>query len=115
MPLFDGLNLFEIVMLVLGALFFVVLAIVVATLALKNGAYGKLLPFFVIPIIMMAWPGIRSVEFNNDVVTIQTNVASLEQDPADSGARASLQKVLPKRVRDLTCVSRVERIGQGRR
>jgi tetratricopeptide (TPR) repeat protein len=94
MPLFDGLNLFEIIMLVLGVLFFVALAIVMVSCALRGKPYAKMLPFFAIPIIMMAWSSIQSIEFSKDVLTIKTNVVALETNPEDTTAASSLKVAL---------------------
>jgi tetratricopeptide (TPR) repeat protein len=94
MPLFDGLNLFEVVMLVAGALFFVTLAIVLVICVFRGKPYGKLVPFFLISIVLMAWPSIKSIEFSKDVLTINTNVAALETNPEDTTAANSLKVAL---------------------
>jgi tetratricopeptide (TPR) repeat protein len=91
MPAFDGLYPFEKLMLDLGAGFFVALAFVLIFLALKGRPFAKLLPFFFIPIVMMAWPSIKSVEFGNDVVTIETNLNALASGSADASAVDSLK------------------------
>lgn len=91
MPSLNGLYPFEKVMLILGAGFFVALAFVLVYLALKGKGYGKLLPFFLVPILMIAWPSVQSVQFSNDVLTIQTNLAALVNDTGNESTTDSLK------------------------
>jgi tetratricopeptide (TPR) repeat protein len=96
MPVVDGLNLFETVMLASGALLLVVLVGVMVMLALKGAAFAKLLPFFVFPIVMIGWPSIRTFEFSTSLGKIKLSIGTLENDPADSNARKALKAALPK-------------------
>ena len=91
MPTLDGLYPFEKLMLYLGAGFFVALAFALIFLALRSKPFVKLLPFFLIPVLMMAWPSIQSVEFSDNAVTIQKSLDSLSSDNPDPAATASLK------------------------
>lgn len=90
MTMFDGLYLYEIVMLALGVALFIALAVMLVFLIVKRRAYAKLFMFFSIPIIMIGFPSIKSIEYSDGVVKIETDTATLERDPANTTVRAQL-------------------------
>jgi tetratricopeptide (TPR) repeat protein len=63
-------------------------------LALAGKAFAKLLSFFAIPVVMMVWPGIKSIEISKDKLTIQTNVAALQTNPANADAGNRIRSAL---------------------
>lgn len=90
MQLFDGLYLYEIILLVLGVAMFFVLLYFLASY-LKNGKpVAGLLLFFAIPLVMIAYPSIQSFDISATEIKIQTASAQLEKDPTDKTARVAL-------------------------
>ncbi len=94
--LLDGLYPYEVVLLVLGCVLFVVLLFVLVVLVLRSKEFGKLLPFFVLPIAMIGYPGIQSIEIKDGTVTIKTITRELEQNPTDPAKREELKKAVAK-------------------
>lgn len=92
MNLFDGLYLYEVVMLFLGVFLFVVLVLaLVYQLMHKRNLLG-LLAFFVLSIAMVGYPSIKSIQVQKDGVSIQKAVHDLQSDPAKPELRAQLQQ-----------------------
>lgn len=90
MELLDGLYLYEVVLLALGVLLFLMLAVAFMTLVMRGRPYSKLLTFFAVPIIMVGFPGIKSFELSNSKLKIETHTRVLEQDPTNQTVRESL-------------------------
>lgn len=90
MNMLDGLYLYEVVMLVLGVALFLVLLIAFAVQIFRGYAYGKLLSFFVLPILMVGYPSIESIEFSDGVIKIAKMTHALEEDPTNSVLRTQL-------------------------
>jgi len=92
MKFFDGLFPYEIILLVLGGLLFLVIIVAFVVLVIRGKPYGKLLMFFAIPIIMIGFPGVKSFEISASVIKIEKATRALEEDPTDKDLRASLEK-----------------------
>lgn len=90
MKFFDGLYLYELVLLVLGALLFLALLIALMTLVLQGKPFARLLLFFVLPILMIGFPGIKSIAISKDLIKIELKLQDLLQNPTDSTSRISL-------------------------
>jgi hypothetical protein len=92
MNFFDGLYSYEIVLLVMGGLLFLV-------------ALGKLIfskptavlgVYFVISISMVAYPSVQSIDYKDGLLSIKNKVHELESNPDDPTLRASLQQEVAK-------------------
>ena len=92
----DGLYPFEVVLLVLGVVLFIVLLIAFLRCVFRDKPYIALLGFFVLPIAMIAYPSIQSIQVGEGTVTIATKTAQLAQNPNDQQLRASLQTDVAK-------------------
>jgi tetratricopeptide (TPR) repeat protein len=90
MALFDGLYAYEVVLLVLGVLLFLVLLVAFVVLLTQRRRYGNLLAFFAIPIVMIGYPSIKSFQFKDGVVTIEKDTLALQQDPQNKPLRDKL-------------------------
>ncbi|MGO9588834.1 MAG: hypothetical protein ACLP3K_02160 [Candidatus Acidiferrales bacterium] len=86
----DGLNLTEVVLLVLGVALFVVILIGLGAAMAKGKPFIKLLPFSFVSLAMIAYPGIQTLKISAAEVDIQTTSAALEQDPTNQAARVKL-------------------------
>lgn len=96
MSFFDGLYSYQIVLMVLGIILFFVFVGAFVALMIKGKPYVKLLPFFLLPIVMIGYPGIESVSYQNGVVTITNATESLQQNPTDNTLRQTLQTAVDK-------------------
>jgi len=93
---FDGLNLFEWVLLVLGVILFFV-AVIGFFVQLKNkNNLTPILGFFIVSIIMIGYPSIQSFQLAGAEVTMQQATNDLHNDPGNSSARQTLQAAVKK-------------------
>lgn len=92
MQFFDGLYPYEIVMLALGVFLFLVLILAFVMLVMRGQPYGKLFMFFVLPIVMVGFPGVKSFEISRDLFKIEKYTRDLEKDPTDKSLRESLKQ-----------------------
>ena len=65
MELFHGLYNYEIVLMVAGILFFIFLVLLLAYLVVKGKEYKQMLAFFVFPVIMIGFPGVKKISYDN--------------------------------------------------
>ncbi|MBN1570771.1 MAG: tetratricopeptide repeat protein [Acidobacteria bacterium] len=96
MRLFDGLYPYEIIMLLLGVLLFLVLLCVFVALVIRKQPYVKLFIFFALPIVMIGFPGIKSIEISESMVKIERDIENLKRDPMNIDSRVSLNENLAK-------------------
>jgi tetratricopeptide (TPR) repeat protein len=96
MALFYGLYLYEVVLLVLGIVFFVVLLLAFGYYMKQNRSITPLLAFFVVAIAMIGYPSIKSIQIKDDMVTIEKQTQRLEENPTDASARTTLQETVAK-------------------
>ena len=92
MDMFDGLYGYEVVLLVLGAVFFVALAIVLLYQIVQGKPYAGLLAFFAVPIAMMGFSGIQKIQFQNGAISIERYTQQLQADPTNAALRNNLQQ-----------------------
>src|SRR5215510_10179653 len=92
MRLVDGLYLYEIVMLCLGIFLFVVLVLALIYQLMHRRNLAGLLAFFVLSIVMIGYPSIKSVQVQKDGVTIDKTTRDLQSDPTNPQTRAALEK-----------------------
>jgi|SRR5882724_11641286 len=90
MRLFDGLFLYEIVLLVLGVLLFLVLLWALASSLKAGKPVAKIFPFIAISVVMIAYPSIKSVNISASEVKIEKDVAEVEQNPTNVAKRDAL-------------------------
>jgi cytochrome c biogenesis factor len=94
MQLFNGLYLYEIVLLCLGALLFVVLLVAMVAMLIKGRAIKILLRFFLISILMMGFPAVSLIKIKDLIVTLKRQTRQLEQNPIDQTARAAVAQTV---------------------
>ena len=85
--LFNGLYGYEIVLGSLGTLLFVLLIPMLFLQVWRNKPYGGLLGFFILPIAMIGFPGIKSIQFEKGVVTLDKDAHELQNKPTDTALR----------------------------
>jgi tetratricopeptide (TPR) repeat protein len=90
--MFDGLYLFEWVLMALGVILFVVLVIAF----LHKRSIGVLLGFFVVPIAMIGYPSLQSIQISDGKVSLEKKADAVLANPADPTARKELQQQVEK-------------------
>lgn len=94
MALFEGLKIFEVILMLLGILLFLVQLFILVYYVLHNRSLKYVLPSLVIPIVMIGFPAIKKVQFGNSMLEMQEKVAALEENPEDTEALAELEERL---------------------
>ncbi len=92
MNLQEGLLPHEIVLLYLGILLFLVLLFVLVYYVIQSRKIKTLPAFFMIPIIMIAWPSIQKVSIAGVTAEMKDRAEYVKQNPTDSEAKAELAK-----------------------
>ncbi len=90
MNFFQGLYSYEIILLVLGVVLFVV-----SIVLLLRGKTG-LVVYFLVSIIMIGYPSITSIQYKDGAITIEKDTQTLQQDPTNPQARQAVQQELAK-------------------
>jgi Tetratricopeptide repeat len=88
--MFDGLHSYEIVLMVLGIVMFVLLAAVLVLYVYQRRTPTTLLLFFMFPVVMIGFPAFQKISFANDVVSVEKAAEKLAENPADAKARTQL-------------------------
>ena len=92
--MFDGLYLYEVVLLFLGAVLFLVLVVAFILFVIKNRSIKPLLLFFAISVLMMGFPAISKVKFDKDGVEIDKITRELADNPSDVAAKTKLENLI---------------------
>lgn len=92
MSLFDGLYSYEVVLLILGAVFFLLLGVLLVLLVVRGKSYTGMLAFFAIPIVMIGYSSIQKISFQDGAVTIEKTTEQLKAAPTDAALRSNLEK-----------------------
>ncbi|MDZ7880645.1 MAG: hypothetical protein U5L45_23420 [Saprospiraceae bacterium] len=90
MKLLEGIQLHELVLIILGFILGLVLIFVFLNGALRGKTNLKLLFGFIAPLIMIGYPSIQSVEFSKDVIKIDKLIERVNQNPTDTVATQAL-------------------------
>lgn len=96
MNLFAGLYFYEIVLLLLGVALFLALLVALLRNVFKDKPYAALLPGFFIPIVMIGYPSIESIQYQNGIVEIQKATNAVQENPSDPQAQAQLNELQAK-------------------
>lgn len=99
MKLLEGIQLHELVLIILGFILGLVLIFVFLFGALRGKTNLKLLYGFIAPLIMIGYPSIQSISFSKDVIKIDKLVQDVNRNPMDTLAtRALINEIatLPK-------------------
>jgi hypothetical protein len=94
MPLFDGLTLSEMVLLLAGCILFVALLIAFLWNTMHKQAVKGLLFFFALPIVMIGFPTIQSIKIGAEGVEIDNQTTALQDNPQDEASRNALASKL---------------------
>jgi tetratricopeptide (TPR) repeat protein len=90
MSFFQGLYSYEIVLMVLGVILFV--ALLVLLIIGRKGLLG----YFLLPVIMIAYPSIQSFAYKDGTLTIEKATDALLQNPTNPDLRSNVAQQLAK-------------------
>jgi hypothetical protein len=93
---FDGLMLYEITLLILGVILFLILSVGLLYYIIKKEQLGKLLLFFFIPIVMIGYPSITQITISNDRIELSKLQRKLLDNPQDSAAVQKMEQLTEK-------------------
>jgi tetratricopeptide (TPR) repeat protein len=93
----DGLYLGEVVLLVLGVVLFLVLVFAFVYQLLRQRSLKPLLLFFLVPVLMIGYPTIKSVQYKDGALTLDKLTRELAENPTDD----KLREALDKKVKDV--------------
>jgi tetratricopeptide (TPR) repeat protein len=85
--LFDGLYGYEILLATLGTLLFVLMIPMLLRQVWRDKPYGGLLMFFILPVGMIGFPGIKSFQYQKGVISLEKDAHDLRQNPTDAALR----------------------------
>lgn len=94
--LFDGLLLYEVTLLILGVVLFLILSIGLLYYIIKKEQIAKLLAFFIIPIVMIGYPSINQISISNDKIELTKYQQQLIENPDDSVAMKKVETITEK-------------------
>ena len=94
MKFFDGLYNYEIILLGLGAILFFVLLFVLILLVVKNRPIKVVIPLFLVAIIMMGFPGIQKIKYDNGVFELEKWTKAAQENPEDQVVQEELASKL---------------------
>jgi tetratricopeptide (TPR) repeat protein len=87
-----GLYPGEVVLLILGIVLFVVSVIAFFYQLMHQRSIAVLLGFFILPIVMIGYPTITSIQYGNGVLSVQKTTELLLNNPADPQSRQALEQ-----------------------
>src|SRR5260370_4724426 len=90
----DGLYFYEIALLILGVVLFFVLVVILIVLVKQGRSIAPLLLFFVIAVLMIGFPAVSKVKFDESGVEIDKAAAALARNPSDGTAKAKLERLV---------------------
>src|SRR6266704_212438 len=68
MSILNGLYGYEVIMLFLGVILFLVLIFILLRSVVKDQPWGKLVPFFLVPIFMIGFPAFKKISYDDGKV-----------------------------------------------
>lgn len=95
MSIFRGLYPFEILIMVLGAVLFVVMLIALIAYLIRGKSIAGLVVFFILSVGMLGFPALKAIQYKDGMVSLELNEQLLQQNPDDAQAREKLSKTLP--------------------
>ena len=90
--LVDGLYGYEIVLGALGVLLFVALLPLLVRQILRDKPYGGLLAFFILPVAMIGFPSLKSIQYKDGMISLEKDARQLQQDPTNTTLRQKVAR-----------------------
>ena len=80
---FNGMLAYEIILLILGVILFIILVIGLMQKLKHNDLKTIYVASFFLPIVMIAYPSVKSVSFSNGLIKFEKLVSKAEENPQD--------------------------------
>lgn len=96
MKTIDGLYFYEFILLVLGILLFITILVILIVFVIQKRSLKELFIFFFLSIIMIGYPSIQKIVYDNGIVTIEKYATAIAKDPSNSDQRSKLEMTLKK-------------------
>ena len=94
MNFFDGLRLYEIVLLILGTLLFLVLLVLLIVAIVRNRSVKAFILLFPISIVMIGFPAVSKIKFDKDGIEIDKITKELVENPSNTGLKTKLEELV---------------------
>ncbi len=94
MDSFEGLLYYERVLLVLGSIMFLFLLVAMIIYIFQKRPVKGLLYFFVIPVLMIGWPGIEKISYGDLLVELDKKADEVKNNPTNPTARRELEQAI---------------------
>jgi hypothetical protein len=91
MKIFDGLFLYEVVLLILGTLFFIALLVILIIKVAQNRSIKPLLLFFAVPIVMIGFPALGKVKFDKSGIELDKLTKEVAENPSNPELQTKLK------------------------
>lgn len=92
MKLLEGLYLYEVMLMALGTLLFLVLLVLLIYSVIKNRDLKLMFLSFLLPVLMIGFSSIKKIQYDNLVLELQHQARELEQKPGDQQLKAEVEK-----------------------
>lgn len=92
--MFKGLCSYEIILMIGGSSLFLILIFALIWDIIRNKSIVSLLPFFLLPIVMIGRAAITSVSYDNGNITIQKNAEKVIDNLSDTTAVQQLENTI---------------------
>ncbi len=92
----DGVKSYEIALLVMGVVLFAVLLGILVYMVVKNRDIKQILLFFLFPVVMIGFPAIQKISYDNLIIEVQRNTNAVRNDPQNTAAREDLSRQADK-------------------
>lgn len=74
----------------LGAVLGLVLIFLLVYLIMKKRSYKQMIAFFLLPVLMIGFPSIKKIKYENGIVEIEKETRKVEANPQDGAAKQAL-------------------------
>lgn len=91
---FSGMLPFEVILAFMGIIIFLALVFLLVWNVMKQRAFISLLPFFLVPVFLVGYPSVQSIQFMDDGLSIQKYTNDVNSNPSDTSARRQLTTAL---------------------
>ena len=81
-------------MLVLGVVLFLVLIFILLRSVVKDQPWGKMLPFFLIPIFMIGFPSFQKLSYDDGKIELDKATHSVSENPTDTASREKAEAAI---------------------
>ncbi|GEM_PF-1206014 len=108
----DGLKLYEVLMLALGSLMFLVMLTLLIIFAAQRRSLKQLLYYFIIPVIMLGWSSLQKIKIDAKGIELDKTLAEYEKKSSEENkekVEALIEDLKNRDVNDPAVVKKIAR------